>query len=269
MRALSITACLGLALTGAAPALAQEADVAKPPPVNWSFSGPFGTFDRAALQRGWQVYNEVCSGCHSMKYMSYRNLAGIGLTPAQIKAVAASKTVPGAPDDSGQPTTRPALPSDRFVSPFPNPEAAKAALGAVPPDQSLLELARPDGANYIHALVGLGYVDPPKGVKVPDGFYYNKYFPVKLIKMPPPLSDGSVTYADGTKATVEQEARDVVTFLTYVANPDMEQRKHLGIRVVGFLVLLTGVTYMVKKRIWSDVHGHHDDGHHGDGQTHA
>jgi ubiquinol-cytochrome c reductase cytochrome c1 subunit len=224
------------------------------PKVDWSFSGPFGTFDRASAQRGFQVYNEVCSACHSMKYMSYRNLAGIGLSPAEIKAIAATKTVPGDLDDDGKPTTRPGLPSDHFVSPFPNDKAARAANnGAFPPDQSVLVSAREGGANYIYALVGKGYVDAPAGVKVPDGSFYNTYFPGHAIHMPPPLSDGSVTYADGTKATVEQEAKDVTTFLYFAANPEMEARKHLGVRVVGFLVLLTGVTYAAKRRLWANI----------------
>ncbi len=239
----------------AGPALAQEAAAPKPPAVSWSFAGPFGTYDRAAAQRGWQVYNEVCSACHSLKYMNYRNLAGIGFSVPQIKAIAASKTVPGELDDSGNPTTRPGLPSDEFVSPFPNDKAARAAMnGAVPPDQSLLVLAREGGPDYIHALVGLGYVDAPPGVKVPDGLYYNKYFPGHFIHMPPPLSAGAVTYADGTKATVDQMAKDVTVFLTYAAMPELEQRKHLGIRIVGFLVLLAGVTYVTKKHVWKDVH---------------
>ncbi|HTZ70721.1 MAG TPA: cytochrome c1, partial [Acetobacteraceae bacterium] len=156
------------------------------PHQKWSFSGPFGTFDRASAQRGFQVYNEVCSACHSMKYMSYRNLEGIGLSAAQVKAIAASKTVPGPLDDSGKPTTRPGLPSDTFVSPFPNDNAAKAANnGALPPDQSLLVNAREHGPDYIYALIAKGYVDPPPGVKVPDGLFYNKYFPGHNIHMPP------------------------------------------------------------------------------------
>ncbi len=230
------------------------------PKVGWSFNGPFGTFDRASAQRGFQVYNEVCSSCHSMKLMSYRNLAGIGLTEGQIRAIAASKTVPGELNDQGEPTTRPGLPSDHFASPYPNEKAARAANnGALPPDHSLIEKARVGGANYIRALM-IGYVEPPKDVKVPDGLYYNKWFQGHLIHMPAPLADGSVTYADGTKATVDQEARDVATFLTFASNPEMEQRKHLGVRIVGFLALMCGVTYLVKRQVWSDVHkSSHDE----------
>jgi ubiquinol-cytochrome c reductase cytochrome c1 subunit len=227
------------------------------PKINWSFEGPFGVYDRAAAQRGFQVWNEVCSACHSMKLMSYRDLAGIGLDTAQIKAIAASKTVPGEPNDQGDPTTRPGLPSDHFALPYPNDKAARAANnGALPPDHSLIEAARypgGEGADYVDALM-TGYSDPPAGVKVPDGSYYNKYFPGHAIHMPPPLSDGSVTYADGTKATVAQEAHDVAEFLYFASNPHMEQRKHMGVRMVGFFALMCAVTYGVKRRVWSAVH---------------
>jgi ubiquinol-cytochrome c reductase cytochrome c1 subunit len=243
-----------IALAASGVACAAEEGLPPLPHVKWSFSGPFGTYDRASAQRGFQVYNEVCSSCHSMKLMSYRNLAGIGLTSGQIRAIAASKTVPGDLNDQGEPTTRPGLPSDHFASPYPNDKAARAANnGALPPDHSLIEKAREGGADYIHALM-IGYVEPPAGVKVPDGLYYNEYFLGHQIHMPAPLSDGSVTYADGTKATLDQEARDVATFLTFASNPEMEQRKHIGVRIVGFLALLAGVTYAVKKQVWSDVH---------------
>ena len=253
-RRFAIAACLSLAASIGTVSAAEDT-VPPYPKTDWSFSGPFGTYDRAAAQRGFQVYNEVCSACHAMHLMSYRTLAGIGLTPGQIKAVAASKTVPGDLNDQGEPTTRPGQPSDAFASPYPNEKASRAANnGALPPDQSLIEKAREGGADYINALVGHGYVEPPAGFKVADGLYYNTYFPGHQIHMPPPLADGAVTYADGTKATVPQMAHDVTTFLTFAANPEMEQRKHLGIRLVGYLVLLTGVTYVVKKRVWSDVH---------------
>lgn len=251
-------ATLKFALLGAALAISTGARAEEEihlPKQAWSFNGVFGTFDRASAQRGFQVYNEVCSACHSMKLMSFRNLAGIGLSDAQIRAIAASKTVAGDLDDEGKPTTRPGLPGDRFPSPFPNDKAARAANnGALPPDQSLLVKAREGGPDYIYALVGLGYVDPPAGEKVPDGLYYNAYFPGHKIHMPPPLADGAVTYADGTKATVPQMAKDVTTFLTYASNPELEQRHHLGVRVVGYLLLMTGVTYAAKRKIWSNIH---------------
>ena len=238
------------ALAVAAPARAQD-EVA--PKQEWSFSGPFGTYDRAAAQRGFEVYNEVCSNCHSLKLGYYRDLAGIGLSAEQIKAIAAAKTVPAIGDD-GQPTERPAAPADHFRSPYPNDLAARAALnGALPPDLSVIEKAREGGPDYIFGIL-TGYGEPPAGLKLGDGMNYDKYFPGHQIAMPQPLTDGRVTYADGTNPTIEQEARDVATFLTYMANPEMEQRKRIGVKVVLFLVLLTGVTYAVKRKVWSDVH---------------
>ncbi len=244
-------------LTG--PALAQNhghEDV-DGPKVNWSFNGPFGTFDRAAMQRGFHVYREVCASCHSMKLVYYRNLqgsGGIGLTEAQVKAVAAEAQISGGTDESGQPVERPGLPSDHFRSPYPNDKAARAANGgALPPDQSLIVKARNNGPDYVHALLN-GYEDPPEGVKIGDGLYYNKYFPGNALAMPQPLHDDQVTFADGTKATVDQMSRDVVQFLTWTSNPDMEPRKRMGIKVVLFLTLITGLTYAVKKKVWKDVH---------------
>ncbi|MGI4950253.1 MAG: cytochrome c1 [Janthinobacterium lividum] len=229
-------------------------DEANIPKVNWSFNGPFGTYDRASMQRGFQVYKEVCANCHSMKLLSYRNLSGIGLNEAQVKAIAASVEVGGSTDDAGQPIDRPALPSDRFRSPFPNDKAARAANGgALPPDQSLIIKARNQGSDYVHALLN-GYRDAPAGTTVPTGQYYNEYFPGHLLAMPPPLSDGQVTYADGTKATVEQMSSDVVQFLTWASSPEMEARKRLGVKAVLFLVFMTGLTYAVKRKIWKNVH---------------
>lgn len=241
------------ALALAAPAYAQQDEV-QPPAVRWSFNGPFGTYDRASLQRGFQVYNEVCSNCHSMSLLSYRNLTGIGLSEEQVKAVAASKQIGGDTDDSGQPIERAGLPADRFKAPFANEKAARAANGgALPPDQSLIVNAREDGSNYIHALLN-GYKDAPAGVNVQSGQYYNAYFPGHLLAMPPPLNEGQVTYADGTKATVDQMSLDVVNFLTWASNPEMEARKRMGVKAVIFLTLLTGLTYVVKKKVWKDVH---------------
>ena len=176
------------------------------------------------------------------------------LTPTvKIKAAAASFEVPTTGDD-GQPATRPALPSDHFRSPFPNEKAARAANnGALPPDQSVIEKAREGGATYIADLLN-GYRDPPAGVKMQDGLYYNLYFPGHQIAMPPPLSDGQVKYADGTPASVDQMSHDVAEFLTYMANPDMEERKQIGVRVVLFLAGMTAVTYAVKRKIWANLH---------------
>lgn len=250
MRGLALA--LALSAAAVAPALAQDRE--EPPKVDWSFNGPFGTYDRASLQRGYQVYKEVCSSCHSMKLIYYRDLAAIGLSPEQVKAVAAEATISDGTDDSGQPADRPGLPADHFKSPFPNDKAARAANGgALPPDQSLIVKAREDGPNYVHALLN-GYKDPPADIKVPDGQYYNIYFPGHLLAMPPPLHDGQVTYADGTPATVEQMSRDITQFLTWTSSPEMEARKRMGIKAVLFLALMTGLTYTVKKKVWKDVH---------------
>ena len=238
-----------LALTTSPLLAAEEIEL---PKQNWSFEGPFGTYDKASAQRGFQIYKEVCSSCHSMKLAYYRNLAGIGLSDEQIKAVAASVEVPTIGDD-GQPAERKGEPSDHFKSPYPNEKAARAAQnGALPPDQSVLIKAREGGPDYIYALL-TGYTEPPAGMKMGDGMNYNKVMPGHQIAMAAPLSDGRVEYADGTKPTIDQEARDVTTFLAYIANPEMEQRKRMGVRVVLFLGLMTCLTYAVKRQIWSDV----------------
>lgn len=236
----------------ATPALAQEAPA--PPHQHWSFEGPFGTFDLAAAQRGFQVYSEVCAACHSMQYLHYRDLAGIGLTEAQVKAVAAGVTVPQGVDDEGNPKEGPATPADQFRSPYPNDQAARAAHnGALPPDLSLIVNARAGHADYVYGIL-TGFAEPPAGMKMQDGMNYNKYFAGHQIAMPQPLHDDQVEYADGTKATIEQEAHDVVTFLAWAANPEMVQRKQIGWRVVLYLLLLTGLTYAVKRKVWADVH---------------
>lgn len=247
-RIAAITAMLGV--LSATPALAQH-DM-EFPKQSWSFAGPFGTYDKASAQRGFQVYKEVCSSCHSMKLVYYRNLAGIGLSDSQIKSIAATVEVSTIGDD-GQPAERPGLPSDHFKPPYPNEKAARAAQnGALPPDQSVIIKAREGGADYIYALLN-GYEAPPADMTMGVGMNYNKWFTGHQIAMSAPLSDGRVEYADGTKATVEQMSHDVVTFLAFVANPEMEERKRLGIRVVMFLALMTCLTYAVKRQIWSDV----------------
>ncbi len=249
LRLAAVAALLGGLALPASPASAQEAGALVH--QNWSFDGLFGTYDRAAAQRGFQVYKDVCAACHSLKHGHFRDLAGIGLKADDIKAIAASLTVPTIGDD-GQPTTRPGLPSDQFVSPYPNEQAAVAALGIDPPDLSLIEKARDGGPDYVYAIL-TGYTEPPASFKLAEGTYYNKAFPGHQIKMPKPLSDGQVTYADGTPSDVPQMAHDVVTFLAYMSNPELEQRKRMGIKIVLFLVLLTGVVYAVKRKIWSDV----------------
>ncbi len=234
-----------------APAVAQEGPM---PHEKWSFEKIFGTFDLAAAQRGFQIYSNVCSNCHSMQLMHFRDLSGIGLDEAQIKAVAANVTVPMGLDDQGNPKDGPATPASQFKSPFPNEAAAKAANnGAAPPDLSLIVNARAGGPNYVYGIL-TGFVPPPAGFKVTQGLYYNKMFPGHQIHMPPPLQNGTVDYTDGTKNTLDQEAHDVVTFLAWTANPELVERKQIGVRVVLFLVFMTGLTYAVKRKVWSDVH---------------
>jgi ubiquinol-cytochrome c reductase cytochrome c1 subunit len=221
------------------------------PEVHWSFDGPFGTFDRAAMQRGLQVYREVCSVCHSLKYVAFRNLADLGYNEDERKAIAAEYTVTDGPNDDGEMFERPGEPSDYFPSPFPNEKAAAAANGgAAPPDLSLMAKARVGGATYIYALL-TGYEDPPADF---TGSNYNVYFPGHQIAMAAPLFEDGVAYADGTPATVEQQARDVAHFLMWAAEPKMEDRKAMGLKVLIFLVVFTGVLYAVKRKVWKDVH---------------
>jgi ubiquinol-cytochrome c reductase cytochrome c1 subunit len=233
-----------------APAMAQETEL---PHEKWSFDNPFGTFDLAAAQRGFQIYSQVCSNCHSLEYLHYRDLSGIGLDQDQIKAIAAGFTVPQGIDDQGNPKDGPATPASQFRSPFANPQAARAAnAGALPPDLSLIVNAREGGPNYIYGIL-TGFADPPAGFKLQDGLYYNKLFPGHQIGMPQPLRDGTVDYTDGTPNTLDQEAHDVVTFLAWAANPEEVERKQMGVRIVLFLIFMTGLTYAVKRKVWSDV----------------
>jgi ubiquinol-cytochrome c reductase cytochrome c1 subunit len=254
MRALKtaiLAAAVGLGLAGSA--WAAEGEVV-PPSQEWSHGGIFGTFDRAALQRGFQVYKEVCATCHSLKLVAYRNLQDLGFSEDEIKAVAAGYEVAADPNDQGEVVQRPAIPADRFVPPFPNDQAARAANGgALPPDLSLMAKARPHGEDYLFAML-TGFEDPPAEVTVPDGMYYNKYFPGHLIGMPPVLNDGAVTYADNTPATAERMAKDVATFLTWAAEPKLEARKQMGVKVILFLLVFTGMMYAVKRKVWADAH---------------
>jgi ubiquinol-cytochrome c reductase cytochrome c1 subunit len=246
----ALAAGLLAALLVAAPAVAQE----KMPNENWSFDRLFGTFDLAAAQRGFQVYSSVCSNCHSMQYLHYRDLSGIGLDADQIKAIAAGITVPSGLDDQGNPKEGPATPASQFKSPFANDKAARSANnGALPPDLSLIVNAREGGPNYVYGIL-TGFAEAPSGFKMQDGMYYNKMFPGHQIGMPPPLQDGTVEYTDGTPNTLPQEAHDVVTFLSWAANPETVERKQIGVRVILFLVFMTGLTYAVKRKVWSDVH---------------
>ncbi len=237
----------------ASPALAQEEEV-KLAPQDWTFTGILGQYEPAQLKRGFQVYREVCSACHAMKLLAYRNLAEIGLSDDEIKAAAAEKQVTDGPNDQGDMFQRPARPSDQFVSPFPNDQAARAANnGALPPDLSLIVKARHGGPDYVYAIL-TGFVDAPKDFKLPQGMYYNTAFPGHAIGMPPPLTADRVTYADGTKATLEQEAHDAVTFLNWAAEPELNVRHNLGLKVLIFTIVLTALFYGLKRSVWSDVH---------------
>ena len=224
--------------------------------TDWSFKGLFGKFDRGALQRGYQVYTEVCSSCHSMKYLSYRNLAEKGgpeFTEAQAKAIAASFEVTDGPNADGEMFTRPGKLSDKFVMPYENVKAAQAANGgAYPPDMSVLVKARGGGANYIYSLLQ-GYEDPPLGITLDEGVHYNKYMYGNKIKMSNPLSEGLVEYSDGTNASVEQMSKDVTTFLMWTAEPHLEARHQMGFKAIVYLIILTILVYFSMKRIWSRV----------------
>ena len=247
-----VAACLAVS---AAPVLSAATTSAYDTPEReWSFHGLFGTFDRGALQRGFQVYTEVCAGCHSLRLMSYRHLASIGFSEAQIKKIAAEVEVTDGPNDEGEMFQRPGQPNDRFVSPFANPQAARAANnGALPPDLTLMVKARGGGVDYLYNLL-VGYRDPPKGVELPEGMAYNLYFNGHQIAMPAPLAEDAVEYADKKKATIEQMAIDVSTFLAWTAEPELEERKRMGVKVLLFLLVLTGMMYAVKRKIWADVH---------------
>jgi ubiquinol-cytochrome c reductase cytochrome c1 subunit len=253
MKKLIIAAAVAFAGLHAGAVQAVEGEAL--PARDWSFSGIFGQYDRGALQRGLQVYQEVCSGCHSLRLIAFRNLDGLGFNEDEIKAIAAEYTIEDGPDDEGEMFERAGVPADRFPSPFANSNAAAAAnSGAVPPDLSLMTKARDGGADYLHALL-IGYVDPPDGVDLlEDVQSYNLYFPGNVTAMAPPLFEDAVEYGDGTPATVEQMASDVTSFLAWAAEPEMEDRKRMGIKVILFLLVFTGVLYAVKRKVWADLH---------------
>jgi ubiquinol-cytochrome c reductase cytochrome b/c1 subunit len=264
-----------LAFAAVQTASAQEEEAAAPPRQHWSFAGPFGTYDPAQLQRGFKVYREVCSTCHSLKLIAFRNLAdpgGPGFTEQQAASIASEYKITDGPNDQGEMYQRPGRVADYFPPPFPNDQAARAALGgALPPDMSDLAKARSyeagfpwfifdaftqyqeEGPDYIHAIL-VGYVDPPpSGIKLPPGGQYDTYFPGHAIGMPKPISDGQVQYTDGTPTTVDQYARDVSAFLMWAAEPTLDARKRLGFQVMVFLILMTGLLYFTKKRVWHSV----------------
>ena len=263
---LALTALIATSVS----AFAQTADLSQPESpqdVHWSFEGPFGQYDRAQLQRGFQVYKEVCSACHGLTRVSFHDLSydngGTGMfDDAQVKAIAASYKLPAGPNDKGEttdangtPLMRSGIPADHFPSPFPNEQAARAANGgALPPDQSLLVKARDGGAQYIYSLVLHDGDKAPAGFKVTEGKYYDAYFPGRNISMPPPLRDDSVTYSDGTKATKDQEAKDVTAFLAWAAEPKLEERHQLGFGVMLFMILLSGMLYLSYRKLWKDAH---------------
>ena len=224
--------------------------------TDWTFKGLLGKFDRASLQRGYQVYTEVCAACHSMKYISYRNLmekGGPEFSEAQVKAIAASFDVTDGPNADGEMFSRPARLSDKFPMPYPNEKAAQAANGgAYPPDMSVLAKARKGGVDYLYSVL-LGYEDPPAGVTLDEGVYYNKFMYGNKIKMPKVLEDDLIEYSDGTPVTEEQMAKDVVTFLMWSAEPHLETRHKMGFRAIIYLIILTVLVYFSMKKIWSRI----------------
>ena len=221
---------------------------------DWSFSGPFGTFDKAAMQRGFQVYNEVCAGCHSMKLIAFRNFADLGYNEAEIKALAAQYEVQDGPNDDGEMFMRPGIPADRMPAPYANDNAARAGNnGALPPDLSLIAKARPNGPNYLYSLLS-SYENAPNDKEVPDGMYYNAAYPGHLIAMPQPLYGDDVEYSDGAATSIEALSADLTQFLMWAAEPKMEVRKRTGVAAVFFLSIFVIFSYLAKRRIWADVH---------------
>ena len=222
--------------------------------TNWTFDGLFGTFDRASLQRGYQVYTEVCSGCHSVQHLSYRNLSEKGgpeFSADEAKAIASQFEVEDGPNSDGEMFVRSARLSDKFVKPYPNVEASTAANGgAYPPDMSVLAKARTGGADYIYSLL-LGYEDTPEGFELDDGVYYNKYMPGNKIKMSEPISDGIVEYADGTEPTKAQVAKDITAFLVWASEPHLESQHRMGFKTIVYLIILITLVYMSKQKIWA------------------
>ena len=266
-----VLALAGAAVVLAAPASAQVHQV-PPPELKWSFSGPFGTYDQAQLQRGFKIYREVCSNCHSLNLLSFRNLGepgGPDFTQAQVAKIASEYKIKDI-DDQGNVIERTGRPADHSPPPFPNEQAAKANFGVAPPDMSTLAKARTytrgfpwflfdivtqyqeEGPDYIAAIL-TGYRNPPKGFDLPKGGHYNEYFPGHNIAMPPPLQAGQVKYTDGTPETLRQYSEDIAAFLEWASQPHMAQRKRIGFQVIVFLLVFAGLMYFTKKKVWSDV----------------
>ena len=257
---------LGLMVSNSAIAADSATKAHHPKAAHFEFEGPFGTYDRGALQRGFQVYKEVCASCHALENIAFRNLADKGgpeFSEAQARALAAAVRVPAEPndqgethDEKGQRMTRTAVLSDKFPPPYPNENAARANnSGALPPDLSLMTKARHGGAEYLYSLLtGFHGEKVPAGFKVPEGKYFNPYYEGWVISMPPPLTNNGVTYSDGTKATIEQQAHDVTTFLAWAAEPKMEERKRMGFAVLIFLITLAGILFAAYRKVWKDAH---------------
>ncbi|MBM3527224.1 MAG: cytochrome c1 [Alphaproteobacteria bacterium] len=260
----------GSIAVSAAPALAAG-EAATPPKEKWSFSGPFGKYDRAQLQRGFKIYREVCQICHGLKLVAFRNLADLGYSEAQVKAIAGEYKIQDGPNDQGEMFEREGRPADRFPPPWPNENAARARYNGVPPDLSVIAKARTyergfpywlgdmftqyqeHGPDYIAAMLQ-GYSDPPAGTKVEPPLAYNKFFPGGALAMPKPMEDGRVTYDDGSPQTLAQYSKDVTAFLMWTAEPHMEARKKLGFQVMIFLIVLGGLLYFTKKKVWVSAH---------------
>jgi cytochrome c1 len=248
---------LAALLLAAAPAAAEDTHAPKIERQAWSFAPPFGTFDNAQLQRGYQVYKEVCAQCHSMNLLFYRNLGEPGgpeFSPKAVEALAAQVQVTDGPNDKGEMFQRPGRPSDRFRAPFANEQQARAANGgALPPDLSVMAKARPGGPDYIYALL-TGYREPPEGFELAQGMHYNAAFPGHQIAMPPVLSDNAVAYTDGTPRTLDNYARDVAAFLMWAAEPKLEERHKTGARVMVFLLVFAVIMFLAKRSVWAGLH---------------
>ncbi|MGE5475080.1 MAG: cytochrome c1 [Bacteroidales bacterium] len=254
MRKLILSALIATGLAGASSAALANTGGEPLMKPEFSFNGFFGHYDQAQLKRGFEVYHQVCSNCHNLRLVAYRNLADVGLTPDEIKTVAAERDIDDAPNDEGIISKRQGRPSDKYIGPFANEKAAAAANGgAAPPDLSLMAKARVGGPNYIYSLM-LGFADAPEHHVVPEGKYFNKYFPGGNISMPPQLMDDLVTYTDGTKATPEQMAKDISAFLNWAAEPELDARKSLGLKVMVFLGIFTALLYALKRQIWKNIH---------------
>lgn len=257
MKSLSVllkTSVLAVALVAGASGAMASSDAAHPKQMRWQFDGVFGTFDNQSIQRGLQVYKEVCAACHGLTRVPFRKLTEVGFSEAEVKALAAEYTFTDGPNDDGDMFDRPGRPSDKFPSPYANEKQARATNnGAYPPDLSLIVKARPDGANYVYSLL-TGFKDAPKSVELGAGQHYNPYFAGGKIGMAPPIDDGTVEFQDGTEATKDQIARDVVSFLQWAAEPEMQERKRMGIKVMIFLGIFTVLFYVAKKRVWRELH---------------